>query len=190
METQIYGQTLGGSYSNIYIMPIDAPFPEGARQDLYVHTHTYMHAHTNKMAITQACFCLSLLEVEKRGVWKWVSERKEAQDEVCYSASPRGVRTTRRTGESAHCPHMPHTNTHTHTLDRKQALPQQNPICCNICQRKVKMSVNWGYFLHLSLTTSHLLSSHPRLWGGFILHPFLCTRFSTAAICRCHQKCK
>lgn len=136
METHIYRQTLGGSYSNIYIMPIDAPFPEGARQDLTIHTHTYMHTHTNKMAITQACFCLSLLEVEKSRVWKWVSKRKEAQDEVCYSASPRGVRTTRRPGESAHCPHMPHTNTHTHTLDRKQALPQQNPICCNICPKK------------------------------------------------------
>lgn len=48
METQIYRQTLGGSYSDIYIMPIDAPFPEGARQDLYIHTHTYMHTHTNK----------------------------------------------------------------------------------------------------------------------------------------------
>ena len=41
-----------------------------------------------------------------------MSKRKEAQDEVCYSASPWGVRTTRRPGESAHCPHMPHTYTH------------------------------------------------------------------------------
>lgn len=90
-------------------------------------TSTYTHTQPNKMAITQACFCLSLLEVEKRGVWKWVSERKEAQDEVCYSASPWGVRTTRRPGESAHCPQMPHTNTCTHTPGRKQALPRQKP---------------------------------------------------------------
>ena len=47
METQIYRQTLGGSYSNIYIMPIDAPFPEEARQDLDIRTHVYTHAHTH-----------------------------------------------------------------------------------------------------------------------------------------------
>lgn len=71
-------------------------------------------------------------------------------------------------------------HTHTHMPDRKQTPPQQNPICCKICQRKVKMSVNWGYFIHLSLTASHLLSSLCQLWWGFILHP----------PCRCHQKSK
>lgn len=63
-------------------------------------------------------------------------------------------------------------HTHTHSLDRKQALPQQSPICCNICQRNVKMSVNWGYFLHLPFTISHLLSSHPRMWWGSIYTRF------------------
>lgn len=48
METQIYRKTLGGSYSNIYIMPIDAPFPEGAGQGHYIHTHTRAHTHTHK----------------------------------------------------------------------------------------------------------------------------------------------
>lgn len=68
METQIYRQTVGGSHSNIYIMPIDAPFPEGARQDLDIQTHIHSYTRAHKMAITQARLCLSLLEVEKRRV--------------------------------------------------------------------------------------------------------------------------
>lgn len=107
------------------------------------------------MAITQARFCLSLLEVEKRRVWKWVSERKEAQDEVCYSASPQGVRTTRRPGESAHCPHMPHTNTRTHTADRKQALPRQKP---NMLQHLSKKSENECKLRSFSPPLSHYLT--------------------------------
>lgn len=62
--------------------------------------------------MTQARLCLSLLHVEKRGRWKWASWKGEGQDEACYSFSPRGVGTTRRQGESAHCPHMPHTYVH------------------------------------------------------------------------------
>lgn len=69
VKTQI--KTVSGwqPFQNIYIMPIDAPFPERPRLDLCTHTHTLAHTytHTCTMTITQACLCLSLLEVEKKG---------------------------------------------------------------------------------------------------------------------------
>lgn len=63
-------------------------------------------------------------------------KRKKAQDEVCYSSSPQGVRTTRRQGESAHCPHMPHTYTR---QAEKQPLPPAKP---NMLQHLPKKSEN------------------------------------------------
>lgn len=78
-------------------------------RDTHSLRYTHKHTHTHTMGQAQARLCLRLLQVQKRGVWKWASQKREAQDEVCYSFSPRGASTTRSRGESAHCPHAPHT---------------------------------------------------------------------------------
>jgi len=116
----------------------------------YINTHTHPHTHTNKMAITQACFCLRLLKEEKMWVWKWVSRREKKPKMRCVIQNHHRGLGQLGEQESMSIVHTCHT--HTQKPDRKQALPLQNPICCNICQRNVKISVNWGYFLHLSLS--------------------------------------
>lgn len=74
-------------------------------------------------------------------------------------------------GDKESLPIVHTCHTHTRVRQKSSLFRPPNPICCNICQRKVKMSVNWGYFILLSLTASHLLSSRSQLWCGFILHP-------------------
>lgn len=158
----------------------------------HTNTHTYIHT-PDEMAIPQARLCLSLLEVEKRRVWKWASERaseKEAQDEVCYSASPRGARTTRGPGESAHCPHMPHTSMHARTAHRKSRLFHREP---NMLQHLPKKSENECKLRLFSPPLPHCLTlviQSPSAMMESVLHPFQCLRFSPATICRCHQRCK
>lgn len=129
------------------------------------HTHPDTHTYTHNGPDTGPSLSQTFASAEV-AVWKWASQKREAQDEARYSFAPRGVRTTRGWGESAHCPHAPHT--YIHMAGGERPLPQLSPICCNICQRKVKMSVNWGYFIHLAVSASHSLSSHSqlRLWGG------------------------
>lgn len=131
----------------------------------HTNTHTYIHT-PDEMAIPQARLCLSLLEVEKRRVWKWASERAKKKPRMRCVIQPRhGGLGQQGDQESLPIVHTCHTQACMHARHTEKAgSSTENPICCNICQRKVKMSVNWGYFLHLSLTASHLLSSHPRLW--------------------------
>lgn len=136
-----------------------------------------MHTHTNKMAITLPAFVSAF--------WKW--NKGECENEWAREKKPRMRCVIHprhggwgQLGDKTGLPIVHTCHTHTHMSDRKQAPPQQNPICCKICQRKVKMSVNWGYFIHLSLTASHLLSSLCQLWWGFIPH----------SPRRCHQKSK
>lgn len=74
-------------------------------------------------------------------------------------------------GDKESLPIVRTCHTHTRVRQKSSLFRPPKPICCNICQRKVKMSVNWGYFILLSLTASHLLSSRSQLWCGFILHP-------------------
>lgn len=99
-----------------------------------------------------------------------MSKRKEAQDEVCYSSSPRGVRTTRRQDGSAHCPYMPHTYTHvrqkagssTAEPNMLQNLPKKSENECKLrlfypplphCLTLVIKSLSAVMGVHSTLTT-------------------------------------
>lgn len=117
------------------------------------------------MALTQAHLCLRLLQVQK---WECENEqaRKEGPRMRCVIHFHHGGWGQPGAEESLPIVHV--HRTHMHMSDRERPLPQLSPICCNICQRKVKMSVNWGYFIHLAVSASHSLSSRSqlRLWGG------------------------
>lgn len=115
--------------------------------------------------MTQAHLCLRLLQVQK---WECENEqtRKEGPRMRCVIHFHRGGWGQPGAEESLPIVHV--HRTHMHMSDGERPLPQLSPICCNICQRKVKMSVNWGYFTHLAVSASHSLSSRSqlRLWGG------------------------
>lgn len=85
-------ETLGGSYSNIYIKTKDAAFSEGAGAFTFTHTKT------------QACFCLSF----------WKCREGECENETprmrCVIQPHHGGLGQRGERESAHCPHTPHTD--------------------------------------------------------------------------------
>lgn len=105
-------QTLGG-FLNFSLKPIDAPVLQ--QEDLHIDTHPEIHTYSHPMhtmALTQAHLCLRLLQVQKCECENEQARKEGSQDEVRYSFSRRGVRTTRSWGESAHCPCAPHTYAH------------------------------------------------------------------------------
>lgn len=139
----------------------DATFPEGGRWDVCtVHTQINISRQTQSANNTGLLLSRPFGCKEKAGVKMSEQEKRSLGWGVLFSLVT-GVLDRR-----------PESLPIVHTHDRKQTLPEQSPVRCNICQRNVKMSVNWGYFLHLPFTISHLLSTHPRMWWGSIYTSF------------------
>lgn len=125
-------QTLGG-FLNFSLKPIDAPVLE--QEDLHIDTHPKIHTYSHNGPDTGSSLSQTFASTEV-GVWKWASQKRGAQDEVRYSFSPRGVRTTRSWGESAYCPRAPHTYAH---VRRRAAASAVQP---NMLQHLPKKSEN------------------------------------------------
>lgn len=156
-------QTLGG-FLNFSLHPLMHQFlNRKTSTSTHPEIHTYSHMHT--MALTQAHLCLRLLQVQKCECEN-EQARKEGPRMRCVIHFHRGGWGQPAAEESLPIVHV--HRTHMHMSDWEWLLPQLSPICCNICQRKVKMSVNWGYFTHLAISASHSLSSRSqlRLCGG------------------------
>lgn len=158
-------------FCNIQRKPIDAPFPEGEIQDTHTHIQQHAHKHTDQQNGINIGFAFvsALWKNRKDGCENVQAEEKKLRMRCAIQPHHRGLR---QLGDRECLPIVHICPIYTHKLDIKQAVLRQSSICCNICQRNVKMSVNWGYFLHLSFTISHLLSSHPRMWWGSIYTRF------------------
>lgn len=145
METQIDRQAPGGSHSNIYIMPIEEPFPEGARQDLDIQTHIHTYTHQTKWQYHRPAF-VSAFWKQRKGECEneRASERAKKKPRMRCVIQPRhGGLGQQGDQESLPIVHTCHTQACMHARHTEKAgSSTENPICCNICQRKVKMSVN------------------------------------------------
>lgn len=139
------------------------------------------HTCTHKMTITQACLCLSLLEVEKkkRGECEneWVGEKKPRMRCVIHPRH-RGLG---QLGDKESLPIVHTCHTHTHMSDRKAASSTAEP---NMLQHLPKKSENECKLRLFYPPLPHCLTLVIKSLSAVMwVH-------STPTVRRCHQKSK
>lgn len=164
METQIYRQAPGGSHSYIYIMPMKHHFLK-EQDKTSTYRHTYIHTHTRRNGNnTGLPLSQPFGSREKESVK--MSERAKKKPRMRCVIQPRhGGLGQQGDQESLPIVNTCHTQACMHARRAEKA--GSSTAKPNMLQHLPKKSEN-ECKLRLfspphSLTTSHLLSSHPRL---------------------------